>query len=90
VEENMAVTKADLENRWQKSTTVTFGDADKQPIHHFDPSTVERTFACESCEEILFQNGYGGPTLWSTLGTGQMELPPGIQVRAKGGSAKCL
>jgi hypothetical protein len=49
---------------------------------------VERLFACDSCEEILFQAG-DGSTLFRTEGSGQMELPPGIRVRAKGGSAKC-
>ncbi|KAF2253327.1 hypothetical protein BU26DRAFT_418673, partial [Trematosphaeria pertusa] len=78
------------ESRWQNSTMVTFGDVDKRAVHHFDPATFERTFACESCQEILFQEGHGGPTLFRTVGSGQMKLPPGIQVRAKGGSAKCL
>ncbi|PVH91527.1 hypothetical protein DM02DRAFT_474206, partial [Periconia macrospinosa] len=77
------------ENLWQNSTTVTFGDADKKAVHHFDPTSSERTFACESCDEILFQEGSGGSTLFRTVGSGQMKLPPGIQVRAKGGSAKC-
>ncbi|OCK73249.1 hypothetical protein K432DRAFT_7869 [Lepidopterella palustris CBS 459.81] len=85
----MAVTKADLENRWQNSTTVTFGNADKKAIHHFDATTSERTFACESCEEILFIDG-DGSTLFRAGGSGQMKLPSGIMVRAKGGSAKCL
>jgi len=86
----MAITKEELESRWQNFTTVTFEPGDKQAMHHFDPATSERTFACESCEEIHFQDGLGGPTVWSTVGTGQMNLPAGIQVRAKGGSAKCL
>ncbi|KAH8693357.1 hypothetical protein GQ44DRAFT_159483 [Phaeosphaeriaceae sp. PMI808] len=86
----MAVTKADLESRWQNSTTVAFREVDRRAVHHFDPTTSERTFACESCEEILFQEGSGGSTQFRAVGSGQMKPPPGIKVRAKGGSAKCL
>lgn len=84
----MAITKTDLESRWQNFTTVTFEEADKQAAHNFDATTSERSFACESCEEIIFQDG-DGSTLFRTEGSGQMKVPPGIRVRAKGGSAKC-
>jgi len=84
------ITQADWEHRWQSSTAASFEDADMQPIHHFDPSDSERIFAFQSCEEILFQDGKGGLTLFQRTGSGEMKLPPGIQVRAKGGAVKCL
>ncbi|KAL2786370.1 hypothetical protein BJX66DRAFT_312859 [Aspergillus keveii] len=80
--------KPDLESRWQNFTTVTFQESDKRAAHQIEASPIERFFACDSCEEILFQDG-DGSTLFRTEGSGQMELPPGIRVRAKGGSTKC-
>ena len=86
--QSTAVTGADLEGRWQAFTTRTFEETDKKAAHHIDASTTERSFACESCEEILFQDG-DGSTLFRAAGDGEMMLPPGIRVRAKGGAAKC-
>jgi len=82
------VTQSDLASRWQSFTTVSFEESDKRAAHHIDASlTEEQFFACESCEEILFQDG-DGSTIFRAEGSGQMILPPGIRVRAKGGSAK--
>ncbi|KAJ5896667.1 uncharacterized protein N7473_006066 [Penicillium subrubescens] len=82
------VTQSDLASRWQNFTTATFQESDRKAAHQIDASlTEEQFFACESCEEILFQNG-DGSTLFRAEGSGQMKLPPGIRVRAKGGSAK--
>lgn len=86
--QSTVVTTSDLESRWQNFTTVTFEEADRRAAHQIEASTVERLFACDFCEEILFQAG-DGSTLFRTEGSGQMKLPPGIRVRAKGGSAKC-
>lgn len=80
--------KLEQEGRWQNFTTITFQESDKRAAHQINPSETERCFACESCEEILFQDG-DGSTLFRTEGSGQMKLPPGIRVRAKGGSVKC-
>ncbi|CRL30632.1 unnamed protein product [Penicillium camemberti] len=87
--QNTIVTKSDLESRWQSFTKITFQESDKRAAHQIEASPTEQLFACDCCEEILFQNG-DGSTLFRTEGSGQMKLPPGIRVRAKGGSAKSL
>ena len=66
-----------------------FTESDRRAAHQIEASPTEKLFACESCEEILFQDG-DGSTLYRTKGSGQMKLLPGIRVRAKGGLAKCL
>jgi hypothetical protein len=75
------------EQLWIGSTSVKFSDEDRKQMHHFDAVDNERIFACQGCEKILFQGSEG---VYETSGTGQMKLPAGIQVRGKGGFAKCI
>ncbi|KAM3547651.1 hypothetical protein ARSEF4850_009891 [Beauveria asiatica] len=84
----MAITEADLRDSWQDSTTMQFADEHKKPVHLFEQASYDRDFYCKACEDILFKDE-NGITVWDTHGSGQIKVPAGIRVLAKGGWAIC-
>ncbi|CAG5189898.1 uncharacterized protein ALTATR162_LOCUS12107 [Alternaria atra] len=84
----MSTTETDLRDSWQDSTTAQFGDEHKRAVHLFEQKNHTRTLYCKSCEDIRFQDE-NGTTVWNTHGSGQITLPAGIRVLAKGGWAMC-
>ncbi|KAK1691633.1 hypothetical protein BDP55DRAFT_724177 [Colletotrichum godetiae] len=83
------VTSETLSGSW-KSLTVSpdfFKGCRSRALNYIVSEDYERKYYFHECSEVSFQNDQG-KTIWTTSGSGEIEIPAGVAVYVKFGQSR--